>query len=464
MIAATGPGHDFGRTIAGAAVREVIVGRSHGPARFARRLVAALVLLAGAKIGAAAAQTTEVLIDPPAPVDFDRGRNISVQQRARPEYDPLGVRIGAFIASPSVAISVGATDNVYTDNNLKRGDIYLSVQPYLAVASNWNVHSVRITAAGDLKRYASETLKNENAWYVYSQTRFDIVRDTSLLVDAQVDRAFESPYNEDIAANSLTPSTFLRTKIGFKGTYAQTRTRLIATLDRNTYRFSDIRFGDGTVRDQSARDRTIDRASFIYEYGLSPALSVYGQATGDLIDYDSPTFFGRPNRDSKGFSAVIGSNFDIAGLARGTIGIGYTYRDYRAQGTYRDAQGVSIQARAEWFATPLTTVNLSLQRRLMDVSLGNSGAYWDTRVGVRADHELLYNLIVSAGIEAIRRDYDELDTRTDAKFAQVSGRYQANRGLGFNVQLGYGRSRPTGSRLSDPFDEFRLLVGVRLRR
>lgn len=433
-------------------------------ARHGGQLAAALALATGAHIGPAMAQTTDVLIDPPPPIDYDRGRNISVQQRARPEYDPLGIRIGAFVASPSVAIGVGATDNVYTDNNLKRGDVYLSVQPYLALASNWNVHSLRITAAGDLKRYASETLKNENAWYVYSQTRFDVVRDASLLVDAQIDRAFESPYNEDVAANSLTPSTFLRTKIGLKGTYAQTRTRLIATLDRNSYRFSDIRFGDGTVRDQSARDRTIDRASLIYEYGLSPALSVYGQATGDLIDYTSPTFFGRPNRDSKGFSAVLGSNFDIAGFARGTIGIGYTYRDYRAQGTYRDAQGVSVQARAEWFATQLTTVNFSLQRRLMDVSLGNSGAYWDTRVGVRADHELLYNLIVSAGIEAIRRDYNELDTRTDAKFAQLSGRYQATREFGLNVQLGYGRSRPTGSRLSDPFDELRLLVGVRLRR
>ncbi|MCA1196351.1 outer membrane beta-barrel protein [Sphingomonas sp. R647] len=429
-----------------------------------RHAIVLLAAIAGAKIGTAGAQTTDLLIDPPPPTDYDRGRNVSVQQRARPEYDPLGVRIGAFIASPSITTGIGASDNVYTDNNNKRADVYLSVQPYLAVASNWNVHSTRITAAGDIKRYANETLKNQNAWYVYSQTRFDIVRDASLLIDAQIDRAFESPYNDDIAANSLTPSTFLRTQIGAKGTYAQTRTRLIATLDRNTYRFSAIRFADGTVRDQGARDRSITRAGLTYEYGVSPDLSFYAQATGDLIDYWSPTFFGRPNRDSKGGSLVLGSNFDIAGVARGTIGVGYTYRDYNATGTYRDAQGVSVQARAEWFATPLTTLNVSLQRRLMDVSLGNSGAYWDTRVGLRADHELLYNLILSAGIEAIRRDYSELDTRTDAKFAQISGRYRANREFGLNFQIGYGTSKPSGSRLSDPFDEFRLLVGVQLRR
>lgn len=431
-----------------------------------RRRVGAWLLAVVVGVGAPAAayaQATPILIEPLPTPDYDRDRNVSVSQRPKPEYDALGIRLGSFVASPSTAVSMAFSDNVYTNNDNKHSDIYLIFQPYLNVSSDWNVHRMSLTAAGDIRRYASQTLKDQNTWYVYTDGRLDIGRDIRVELDAQIDRAVESPYSEDIAANLTVPSSYLRTLAAVKGVHTGGQSRITGTLDRSTYTFSDIRFADGVRRTQDYRDRTINRGSLAFEKAASPSASFYVQATYDITDYSSPTFFGQPNRDSKGYVLALGSSFDLAGLARGTVAVGYTYRDYDAN-LYADPEGLSVQARAEWFATELTTVNLAAQRRLLDVSLGNSGAYWDTRIRAGADHELLYNLVVSGGIEAIDRNYTEYNARTRVYQADLGARYQANRWLGLEAQIGFGSSRSTGDRLTNPFDELRSFIRVQVRR
>ncbi len=46
---------------------------------------------------AASAQSEPVLLDPSIPQGFDAGRNVSVTQKPRPDYDALGIPVGAFI-------------------------------------------------------------------------------------------------------------------------------------------------------------------------------------------------------------------------------------------------------------------------------------------------------------------------------------------------------------------------------
>jgi len=49
----------------------------------------------------------------------------------------------------------------------------------------------------------------------------------------------------------------------------------------------------------------------------------------------------------------------------------------------------------EFFPSPLTTVTISAQRLVQDAALGNVSAYRDTRGGLRVDHALLRNLLLS---------------------------------------------------------------------
>ncbi|CAN5616483.1 outer membrane beta-barrel protein [soil metagenome] len=420
--------------------------------------------LAVAPLASHAQTTSTVLIQPAIDPVYNRDRNVSVTERPHPDYDAIGIRLGSFLVDPALGVTPGFSDNVYLDNNNKKSDIYAQITPYVNIASDWSSHRLAITASGDLRRYAHQTLKNQNAWYVYSQGRLDVTSDLAVQFDGQLDRSYESPYVEDVVANLTAPSTYLRKSAAIKATYQPGRSRLIGTLDVNSYRFNALVFANGGTRDQRFRDRVIYRAAGLYEFALSPSLSVYGQTTYDRTDYSALLPGGIANRDSTALNVVAGANFDFAGLARGSLGVGYSRRKYAAAAIYQKAQGVSVQAKVEYFPTELTTVGLSLQRQLQDASLGGRGAYWDNRFSLGVDHELLVNLILSANADFARRTYSEVGGRTDVYQFRLGGRYQASRTLGINAGINYGLSKPQGAGLGNPFNELGVTVGVRIRR
>jgi hypothetical protein len=426
----------------------------------------ALAAAAGLAPGIATAQTSSLLL-PPATTsgdDYDRGHNVGVVERGRPEYDALGVRLGSFIVNPQLTTSIGYSDNIFNDNTNKKSDVYTSFEPYVSVASDWSVHQLRLTGAADIRRFANETLRNQDAWNVQGSGRVDITSDLTVRLDAQADRTYESPFSADVVANLIEPSRYLRTFVGTRTSYDSGRSRVIGTIDRTSYEFSSVRFADGLVRDQRYRDRVTYNGTGTYELGFSPSLSLYARLEADRNNYGLKQAFGEPSRDSNGYRGVFGSNFDIAGVARGTIGIGYSYRKFDASQTYRTTSGMSVEARADWFPSELTTVGILLQRRLIDVDLSNAGSSWDNRFRVTVDHELLYNLIVTIGGEVSKREYPERSTSTQVYRAEVGSRYQVTRWLGLDANIGYGSNKPSGVGLGNPFDELRARFSIRIRR
>ncbi|MEG8057502.1 outer membrane beta-barrel protein [Sphingomonas sp. Leaf230] len=447
--------------------------RSITQTRAASRHRAAALWLRGTLIAAsaltpavAAAQTSSLLL-PPATTsgdDYDRGHNVGVVERGRPEYDALGVRLGSFIVNPQLNTSIGYSDNIFNDNTNKKSDVYTSFEPYVNVASDWSVHQLRLTGAADIRRFAKQTIRNQDAWNVQGSGRIDVTRDLTVRLDAQADRTYESPFSADVVANLIEPSRYLRTFLGTRTSYDSGRSRVIGTIDRTSYEFSSVRFADGLIRDQRYRDRVTYAGTGTYELGFSPSLSLYARLEADRNNYGLAQAFGAPNRDSNGYRGVFGSNFDIAGVARGTVGIGYSYRKFDASQTYRTTSGLSVEARADWFPSELTTVGILLQRRLIDVDLSNAGSSWDNRIRVTIDHELLYNLIVTVGGEVSKREYPERSSSTQVYRAEVGSRYQITRWLGLDANIGYGSNKPSGIGLGNPFDELRARFSIRIRR
>lgn len=442
---------------------------AHGRLALRRTAVAsAWSCLGGAWLIAAstaAAQTSSLLL-PPATTSsdaYDRGHNVSVAERPHPEYDAIGMRFGSFIVNPQITTSLGYSDNVFNDNQNKKSDIYGSFEPYVSATSDWSVHQLRLVASGDLRRFANQTLRNQDAWYVQGSGRVDITNSLTARVSGQVDRTYESPFQSDVVANLTVPSRYLSTVLNAQVVYDGGRSRVIGTVSRNSFEFSDVQFADGRIRDQRYRDRTANGGTFTYELGFTPSLSLYARVEADRNDY-SALAFGDPNRDSNGYRAIFGSNFDIAGVARGTVGIGYSYRNFDAKQLYRNTSGLSVEARGDWFPSELTTIGVLLQRRLIDVDLANVGSSWDNRIRVTVDHELLYNLIVTIGGEVSKRTYPERSASTNVYQAEMSGRYQITRWLGLSADVGYGSNRPQGIGLGNPFDELRGRLSIRIRR
>ncbi len=409
------------------------------------------------------AQSSTTLIQPAIIPDYDRDRNISVTERPHPDFDPLGYRVGGFLFSPSLTVSPGLTTNVYTDNENRKSDAFVILEPYVRIGSDWSAHRVSVEASGDIRRYMHAIIRNQNGWNLAGQGRLDISRDLIVESSLQAGRRFESPYSDDVVANTTNLSSYLQSLVSVKATYTLGRIRAVASIDHSSYEFNVIKFSDRPVRNQSYRDRTMNRVTGIIEYALSPSISVYGELIFDKNDYDTLLPNGDPNRDSTGYALIGGSNFDLAGLARGSVGVGFSRRDYKA-GLYANASGPSIQAKIEFFPTALTTVGITAQRQIQDAGLGGAGAYSDNRATVRMDHELLENLILTLDADIARRSYLESDQYTSVFSAGAAAKFQMTRDLSFGANIRYGSSDPHDENFGNRFDELRAIVSVRIRR
>ncbi len=414
--------------------------------------------------GTVYAQSNPALIRTVVLPEFNRDRNQSVTERPRPDFDPIGVQVGSFLISPQLSIATGATSNVLLTDAIRRSDVFTAYQPFLRVASNWSVHRVSIDASGDLRRYASTPARNQDAGYINAQGRLDVSRQITVVGDAQVSRVFESPFSDDLLINQTYFSDYTRRSGSLRGIYASGRLRATAIIDHSKFSFAPIRFIDGRSGSQAFRDRSIDRGTAIAEYGVTPTVAFYAQAVYDHTRYPNLLAGNLANRDSNGTTVLGGVSFDVAGLMRGAAGIGYTYRNYLAS-RFRDASGISVQSRLDFFPTELTTVGVSLQRQIQDANLGNGSAFIDNRVGASIDHELLRNLILSANVTRVRRSYLENDALTSVTQASFEGRFQMTRSLSFGIDTFYGKSAPqSGLRLGVASTEWRGQVSVRIRR
>ena len=78
----------------------------------------------------------------------DEERGITVLNRPRPEFDPLGVRLGAFTFRGTATLDQGYNDNVFYSVNNRKGDAFSLGNARGTFASNWSRHSVSGFAGG----------------------------------------------------------------------------------------------------------------------------------------------------------------------------------------------------------------------------------------------------------------------------------------------------------------------------
>lgn len=74
----------------------------------------------------------------------DRGNNTSVRERARPNYDPAGIAIGAFTLRPTIEFELGTSDNIFRTATAKQSAETITVRPKFRLASNWSVHALEV--------------------------------------------------------------------------------------------------------------------------------------------------------------------------------------------------------------------------------------------------------------------------------------------------------------------------------
>lgn len=408
----------------------------------------------------ARAQVGEGLLVPPlVPQGFDRGRNVSVTDEATSDYRPLGGRLGSFLLFPRVELSGGTTSNVYLSNVDRIGAPYLYAEAAARLQSDWSRHALALRASGQDREYIGQSRARERTYDLGLSGRADLGRASSITGELSSARFVENQFTGEVVPTIAALSRYRRDLALLRGVYQEGRTRLTLAADYNAFTFSDVPLLDGGSRSQATRDRSIARVSAQAEHATSPSVSVYAQLAYADINYDRPLGAAVLNRASNSYRALAGVNFDIAGKARGTIGVGYVRRTPMAS-IYRTVGGLSAEARVDLFVTALTTVTISGRRVLEDTQL-NQLAFFDNRVGATVNHALLRNLLLRAGAGYSHQTFPG-DARRFVDFIQVDtgARYLSSRRLVLEASARYN-DRAAWSTVGGDFDEARVEAGVR---
>ncbi|WP_375285493.1 outer membrane beta-barrel protein [Sphingomonas sp.] len=399
-------------------------------------LVIAGAALATTAPAVCAAQDSDILIQPTTPPEFSRDRNVSVRERARPDYDALGIRAGGFLVFPRLDIGLGADDNIFLSEENPTSAGYAVVEPGVRVQSDWVRHSLTATANGRFRRFFDYSVRNEDNWSTGLLGRLDATGDLSITGEAQAGRVFESPFSGNVDASVSALSSYDYSLLSARAEFRRARNRFALAYNRNRFDFNDVDFGEGTVIDQSNRNRTINGVVAQAERALTPVTSVYVQASYADTAYDTLLAPGIANRDSDGYRVVGGVSMDLPAFLRGTVALGYSWRKFNSP-QFRDVSGFSADARVDYFYSELTTFNIRVRRIIQDSQIGVTAAYFDNRLSMGVDHELLRNLILSAAGDVAYQDY--IDSKEGFYIYRVSGqaRYLISRWLSADILASY---------------------------
>jgi len=378
-------------------------------------------------------------------MDVERGE--TVMERPRPDYDPVGIRLGGFMLLPDLTVQESYNSNIFATQANEKSDFITAVTPTLDLRSNWNNHALNLHADSTLVRFADNSSENFTDYTLGADGRVDVLRDLRLFGGAGYQLRHEprsSP--DDQGGTEPTEYEVYGSNLGIEKEFNRLSLRLDGKLER--YAYDDLRAVNGGLIRASERDRDQKEIGLKAGYEIGPLRKVYVSAAYNTRDYDSLT--GGFNRDSDGYLITLGTQYDIDGIIFLDGYVGYrrqTYDDARLNKLDGWASGLKLT----WNVTRLTTITGRLDRDISETILANSSGYFTTRSELRADHELLRNLILSASLGYQNDSFQGISRDDDYYLAGLGAKYLINRN--FTLSGGYTfRTRESNLAGSD-FDE-----------
>jgi len=393
---------------------------------------------------------------------FDRDRNVTVMERPRPEFVSSGIQNGAFIFTPELNLGVEFTDNVFGTSANEESDTIAVFNPTLGVETTWSRHA--LVADASLTRREYLDFSDESVWNhtLGGAARLDIQRSAFIKGGARYSSLTEARTSAGAAFQAAEPIEYDLINAFIGGRRAVGRVLLQGELGLDDVDFDDAPLFGGGLADQDFRDHTQTTALARADYAISPDTAVFGRVALNERDYDLAPPATPLLRDSGGYTVDIGADFDVLGAGRGQLGVGYTEQDYDSP-TLPDVDGLSLDASLEWLPTQLTTVTLQATREVRDAPFNDAGGYIAAAAGVRVDHELRRNIILSAGVSVAEDDYADID-RTDERFGVNAGvTYFMNRNVGVRASWNYIDQDSSGAAGNQDFSRNTFGISVVLR-
>jgi len=395
---------------------------------------------------------------------YSRDKYESVTDRRQPEFDPEPIRVGAFTVDSSAHAGLGYTSNALGTSTNEESDTVAEVGANLSARTNWSVHQVGVDLSAvhqEFQDFSDQSSTNLNARL---RGRVDATRELSFggaVFYQQSTDQYSDPSNTSGLGE---PIQYDRTGFDLTANFANDRVRWNNTLTVAETDYDDATSISGLPIDQDFRDSTDNRFYSRLSYALTPNLAVFGQGVYEQREYDNLVVVdGAPrSRDSETYTVSGGVDFELNSLIRGDVAVGFLSQEMD-DAFFEDNDGLAVDANIEWFPTRLTTVSFTGGRRTVDSGVVNSASSIQTNFGVRVDHELYRNIILSGYGNIQNYEFDEVDRDEDVTEFGAVGTYKLNKRVHLNAFARHIERERDGSSVIGNQDYAADLLGVSVR-
>lgn len=371
---------------------------------------------------------------------------VSVAEKARPEYDAKGLPVGGFIVLPRLRLGFAYDTNVFAEDDSKESDGIGFLDTTVDVNSDWSRHALNFQAFSQSRFFFNED--EDNTEYGFGgDGRFDVRKFTPLTYRGGWSERREKRASIDAPGAAADPVSFnvIDGGIGIKHRFNRVRVGVDYDIERSDY--DDVAANGGGIIDQDFRDRKSWRVVPQVGYEISPGYTAFVRGEYNKTNYDlerdDPGLImsagGNVDRDNSGWTVEGGVSFELTSVLSGDLSAGYLKTNFQDP-MILDISGYTVGSSLLWSPTSLTSVQLNIDRATQGATTINTGGRLTTDVGIKVDHELRRNIILTGQVAYSRAQFEEVGfSRTDNTYS-IGGaaRYLVNRYAYVQVGGEYG--------------------------
>lgn len=375
-------------------------------------------------------------------------RGVPISEKPRPDYDPPKIRMGSLLVMPELKLGLEYNDNIYAAKDKNEGDTITTIAPRVQARTDWDNHAFGLSAGLTWGLYTAATDENYLDGNLSLDGRLDILRGTSLSGSIEGGKLHENRGEPDASGAWKQPADYYQGKAALKLTRTTGSVTINTGADITLLDYSSVDLLAGGSENLDNRDRTLSNLDGRFAYLLLPGVDAFITGGYGWRRYDLEEV----GRDSQGYRLGLGTGFDLGGVTTGEVFAGYMRQNYEDR---ESIDGPWVGLNLLWNVTQLTSIQARVASSVKETTQSGSSGINAIDTGLRADHELLRNLLVGGFVDYTRDDYQGVDILDE--YLKVGPRltYLLNRYL--RAELSYTHS-DKGS--SDPEREYRENRGM----
>jgi hypothetical protein len=349
----------------------------------------------------------------------------------------VGLREGGFLVLPELNVTTLYDDNIYALSNHLIGDEELQLTGQVTANSQWSSNALNAFARIGQSVYASHSSEDETTGAVGVDGRLDYDRSFNGTGAVSYSSNIEPRTAVSASPDAASP---VRYDVGdVTGTLSKefNRLKLTGSVQFDNYMYDNGRTTSGGYLEEGYRDNNEVNATGSASYAISPDVAFFVASSISDFSYIN-NGVGVLNRNSNGYRADVGVDFELSGPFRGRLAGGYLEQSF-------DAAGVPKFSGYDVSGT-LT-----------------APAYLSTLISLSIDHELYRNVLLGAKFNYEDDTFQGIKREDGISSATLSAEYLLNRGVAVSLYYDYINQNSTGTERGALFVINRIRLNTRLR-